>query len=193
VYHPFKGRHPVGLYGITRAAGSIWTASVEQNLVLRIDPRTGHVLARIPVPKPWWISSGDGGLWVSSDSIGALRIDPGKNRVRAVTRIPDPSSIDEVVVGGGDAWVTNSRTGTVTRIDTSGHVVATYRTGAGAHEPSYSAGALWVTNQDAGTLVRIDAKTGDQRTLKFGHTVGTEASLGRYVMLAITPHALPSG
>jgi streptogramin lyase len=122
-----------------------------------------------------------------------LRIDPGKNRVRAVTRIPDPSSIDEVVVGGGDAWVTNSRTGTVTRIDTSGHVVATYRTGAGAHEPSYSAGALWVTNQDAGTLVRIDAKTGDQRTLKFGHTVGTEASLGRYVMLAITPHALPSG
>jgi DNA-binding SARP family transcriptional activator len=192
VYHPFQGRHRVGLFGITRAAGSIWAASVEQNLVLRIDPRTGQVLARIRVPKPWWIASGDGGLWVSSDSIGVLRIDPRTNRIGAVTRLAHPSSVDEVVVGRGDAWVTNGRTGTVTRIDLSGHVVARYRTGAGAHEPSYSGGALWVSNQDAGTLVRIDAVTGDQRTLQFGHTVGTEASLGRYVMLAITPHALPS-
>jgi DNA-binding SARP family transcriptional activator/streptogramin lyase len=192
VYRPFKGRHEVGLYGIARASGSLWTASVEQNLVLRIDPRTGKVLARIRVPKPWWVASGDGELWVSSDSIGVLRIDPGKNRVESVTRLPYPSVVDALVVGDGDAWVTNGRSGTVTRIDPSGQVVRLYRTGAGAHEPSFSAGALWVTNQDAGTLVRIDSRTGAKKTFRFGHTVGTEASLGRYVMVAITPHALPS-
>jgi len=187
-YEPFRPRHGFGLYGITRAAGSIWVADVEGNEVIRVRPRTGAVEARIHVPKPWWLSSGEGGLWVSSDSKGLLRIDPRLNAIAAVAPVPEP--IDEVVVGGGFAWATNGKRGTVSKVDSAGRIVATYRTGRGAHEPSFSAGKLWVSNQSSGTLTSIDDTTGAQRAFRFGHTVGTEAALGRYVMLAITRGAL---
>ena len=189
-YKPFHPRHGFGLYGITHAAGSIWVANVEGNEVIRVEPGTGAVEARIRVPKPWWLASGNGGLWVSSDSKGVLRIDPALNTTVAVAPVPEP--IDEVVVGGGFAWATNGKRGTVSKVDSAGRIVATYRTGSGAHEPSFSAGKLWVSNERSGTLTSIDATTGAQRTLRFGHTVGTEAALGRYVMLAITRGALAS-
>jgi outer membrane protein assembly factor BamB len=117
-----------------------------------------------------------------------LRINPSTDRIAAVVRLPDPSAVDEVVVGGGYAWVTNGRRGTLTKVDPQGRIVATYRTGAGAHEPSFSSAAVWVSNGDDGTLVRVDAKTGrQQQRFQFGHTLGTEAALGRYVLVAITP------
>jgi DNA-binding SARP family transcriptional activator/streptogramin lyase len=186
-HRPFSGHPPIGLFGITFAAGSIWAASFEQNEVIRFNPATLGVVARIAVPKPWSLSSGDHQVWVSSQSDGVLRIDARTNRVVAIARLPDPSHIDEVVAGSGYAFATNGRRGTVAKIDVRGHVVATYHTGAGAQAPSYSAGAVWVSNASTGTLVRIDARTGARRTFRFGHTLGTEAALGRYVMLAITP------
>jgi DNA-binding SARP family transcriptional activator/streptogramin lyase len=183
-YRPFRPQHGFGLYGITRTAGSVWVASVEENEVIRIDPSTGAVEARIPIPKPWWLASGDGGLWVSSDSVGLLRIDPSNNRIVAIGHVPEP--IDEVVVGAGYAWATNSRRGTAYKVDRAGHIVATFRTGAGAHEPSFSGGKLWVSNEKTGTLTGIDAATSTCTTFQFGHRLGTEAALGRYVMVAIT-------
>jgi streptogramin lyase len=191
-HRPFSGHPPIGLFGITFAAGSIWAASFEQNEVIRFNPATLGVVARIAVPKPWSLSSGDHQVWVSSQSDGVLRIDARTNRVVAIARLPNPSHIDEVVAGGRYAFATNGRRGTVAKIDALGHVVATYHTGAGAQAPSYSAGAVWVSNASTGTLVRIDARTGARRTFRFGHTLGTEAALGRYVMLAITPGS-PSG
>jgi DNA-binding SARP family transcriptional activator/streptogramin lyase len=184
-YKPFRPRRGFGLYGITRDAGSIWVASVEANEVIRVNPGTGAVEARIHVPKPWWLAKGDGGLWVSSDSDGVLRIDPALNSIAAIAPVPEP--VDEVVVGGGFAWATNMKQGTVSKVDSTGHIVATYRTGRGAHEPSFSADKLWVSNERSGTLTSIDATTGAQRAFQFGHKLGTEAALGRYVMLAITP------
>ena len=60
-------------------------------------------------------------------------------------------------------------------------------TGDGAHEPSFSDGKLWVSNQDAGTLTSIDAATGALRSYRFSHPLGTEAALGRYVIVAMRP------
>jgi len=183
-FTPFHPRQGFGLYGIARGAGSLWVASVEQNEVLRVNPRTGAVEARIPVPKPWWLANGNGGLWVSSDSEGLLRIDPTSNSIAAIARVPEP--IDAVVVGNGFVWATNSKRGTASKVDRGGRIVATYRTGRGAHEPSFSAGKLWVSNEKEGSLTSIDAATGRLRTFRFGRRLGTEAALGRYVMFAIT-------
>ena len=90
-------------------------------------------------------------------------------------------------VGGGFAWATNAPKGAVYKIDANGRVVASYETGDGAHEPSFSDGKLWVSNQDAGTLTSIDAATGALRSYRFSHPLGTEAALGRYVIVAIRP------
>jgi DNA-binding SARP family transcriptional activator/streptogramin lyase len=177
-------KHRFGLAGITYGAGSLWVASHEENEVVRVDPADGAVQARIRVRLPVWLSFGDGSLWTTSDADGVERIDPTTNTVAAFARgVSNP--IDEVRVGGGFAWATNAPKGVVYKIDPNGQVVATYETGDGAHEPSFSDGKLWVSNADAGTLTSIDAASGETRTYRFGHPLGTEAALGRYVIVAI--------
>lgn len=183
-YRLIKGTHPFGLFGIAFGAGSLWVASPEENEVIRVDPANGTVEARIPIRRPFWLSSGDGGLWVTSDIDGVERLDPATNSVAAEARVPEP--VDRVVVGGGFAWATNPPRGTAYKIDLSGRIVGTYDTGDGAHEPSFSNGKLWVSNESAGTLTSIDAATGGMHTYRFGHPLGTEAALGRYELLAIT-------
>jgi DNA-binding SARP family transcriptional activator/streptogramin lyase len=182
-YRIVHGTHRFGLVGIADGAGSLWVASHEENEIVRVDPSTGKVQARIPVRLPSWLAYDDGSLWTTSDVDGVERIDPETNTVVAVARVPEP--IDEVRVGGGFAWATNAPKGVVYKIDPSGQIAATYETGDGAHEPSFSAGKLWVSNADAGTLTSIDAASGETRTYRFGHPLGTEAALGRYVIVAI--------
>ena len=48
-----------------------------------MDPANGTVEARIPIRRPFWLSSGDGGLWVTSDIDGVERLDPATNSVAA--------------------------------------------------------------------------------------------------------------
>jgi len=182
-YRIVHGRHRFGLTGIAYGGGSMWVASFEENEVVRVDPGTGKVQARIPVRLPGWLAYGDNGLWTTSDVDGVERIDPATNTVAAIARVPNP--IDEVRVGDGFAWATNAPKGVVYKIDSSGQVVATYATGDGAHEPSFSGGKLWVSNAGAGTLTSIDAASGATRTYQFGHPLGTVAALGRYLMVAI--------
>jgi DNA-binding SARP family transcriptional activator/streptogramin lyase len=178
------GQHRFGLAGIAYGAGSLWVASHEENEVVRVNPANGNVQARIRVRLPVWLSFGAGSLWTTSDIDGVVRIDPSTNTVAAVARgVANP--IDVVRVGGGFGWATNAPKGVVYKIDPSGQVVKTYETGDGAREPSFSAGKLWVSNSDAGTLTSIDAASGETRTYRFGHPLGTEAAIGRYVIVAI--------
>lgn len=78
-----KGTIPV--YG----AGSLWTVDANGN-VLRIDPKSGVVLATVKVDTtnggPDEVSAGS--LWVSSDT-SVSRIDVNTNRVRAVIPLPN--------------------------------------------------------------------------------------------------------
>ena len=136
-YRIIKGTHPFGLNGITFAAGAVWVASPEENAVFRVDPHGGKVEARIPVRRPWWLSSGDGGIWVSSDEDGIERIDPATNSIAATAPVPEP--IDEVRVGGGYAWATNAPKGIVYKVDAGDP----RRTRRAIYEPS-SIGSLGI-------------------------------------------------
>ena len=182
-YRIVHGTPRFGLVGIAYGAGSLWVASHEENEIVRVDPSTGTVQAHIRVRLPVWLTYNDGNLWTTSDVDGVERIDPETNTVVAVAPVPEP--IDEVRVGGGFAWATNAPKGVVYKIDPNGQIAATYETGDGAHEPSFSDGKLWVSNADAGTLTSIDATSGETRTYRFGHPLGTEAAFGRYLIVAI--------
>src|SRR6266567_2175911 len=62
--------------------GSIWAAGADGKLV-RIDPSTGAVIARIPAERsPDWLTVGAGSVWVTRETPRAvLRIDPLTNAV----------------------------------------------------------------------------------------------------------------
>jgi DNA-binding SARP family transcriptional activator/ABC-type transport system substrate-binding protein len=175
--------YPNGLVGLAAGAGSLWVASKEAGEVLRVNPANGHIQARIPMKSPWSLAYAAGAVWAVSDQGGLRRIDASTNSVTAVAPVPKPLSW--VAAGGGFAWTANETKGTVYKVDQTGEIVATYRTGDGARSVSFANGTLWVANSDAGTLSAIRAASGAVRTYRFGHPVGDAVAVGRYVLLYI--------
>ena len=102
------GRGPLG---IATGYGSVWVVCYWDRLLVRIDPTTLKVVARMRIGAgPLGVAAGAGGVWVTNrDSRTVLRIDPGRNRVVATIRFPAPTSPTGVAVGGGAAWVTARR------------------------------------------------------------------------------------
>jgi DNA-binding SARP family transcriptional activator/ABC-type transport system substrate-binding protein len=182
-YRLVDKKYPNGLVGLAAGANSLWVASKEAGEVLRVNPANGHVQARVAMKSPWSLAYAAGAVWAVSDQGGLQRIDASTNSVTAFAAVPGPLSW--VAAGGGFAWTANETKGTVYKVDQTGQIVATYRTGDGARSVSFADGVLWVANSDAGTLSAIDAASGAIRTYSFGHPLGDAVAVGRYVLLYI--------
>ena len=151
------------------AGGSLWATDFAGSVV-RIDPHTRRVVARIPVPKaPVPISAAGGSLWVQtsgSDCKGQLlRIDPRTDRVtfRKPMAYPNEQLGVLAAAGGGAVWVKQGcvfRQG-IDRLDPHGAVTAhvALRT---IDAMAAAAGSVWVLGHE-GTLTQIDAANGDVR------------------------------
>jgi ABC-type branched-subunit amino acid transport system substrate-binding protein len=136
--------------------GAVW-ALASGGTVARIDPRSGHVVAKVAVDA-FALAAGPEGVWALSDD-GIARIDPARNRVG--TRIPVPfGSAEDIAVGGGAVWVTDRPQGLLWRIDVGRSVTAsTIPVRVGAFHVAYGAGAVWVGNIVSGTVSRVDPRT----------------------------------
>ena len=147
--------------------GSLWLAVCDpEGRVLRLDPDTGKVLARIPVPEGLHVveegslASGEGFVWVVT--LGAertlLKIDPATNRV--VAEVPVEVGVVAARAGEGALWTTNTVTNGVERRDPStGRLLASVPTGSGARFFAVGEGAVWVQNNVDGTVTRVDPAT----------------------------------
>jgi virginiamycin B lyase len=134
--------------------------------VLRLDPATGKVLARIPVPdglevmEEGSVASGEGFVWVVTvgDERTLVKIDPATNSV--VDRVPVEVGVTAARAGEGALWTTNTVTSAVERRDpSSGALVASVPTGKGARFFAVGEGAVWVQNNIDGTVTRVDPAT----------------------------------
>ena len=65
--------------------GAIWAVDAGSGELLRVDPRSDRVIARVPVGDQAFPAVGAGAVWTAADG-RLLRIDPASNRV--VARIP---------------------------------------------------------------------------------------------------------
>jgi DNA-binding beta-propeller fold protein YncE len=106
-----------GPQGMTAAAGSLWITDPQESgngLVLRIDPATNSVTARIPFAKIQATACGDlagddAALWVVSGGCNGrllVRIDPRTNQV--VKQIALGAFAQDVALGFGSVWVTTN-------------------------------------------------------------------------------------
>ena len=106
-----------GLSSLAPGFGSVWSADPIRGDVLRIDPRTRRVIARIPVGGEARVAAGAGAVWVVAGDlqygggegpVRLLRIDPRTNRV--VARIPMRTGTGarfvpaDVRIVGGAVW-----------------------------------------------------------------------------------------
>jgi hypothetical protein len=153
--------------GMVYGAGSLWTADTHG--LVRIDPGTNAVIARVPGPSAYGgIVFSDGAVWYSSWDAGAvLRVDPATNAI--VATIPVPAGPEELAALPGSVWVASHYDWSASRIDTSANrVVATVRMPGeypgccGPQGIAAGEGGVWVAVPGLGgtnLVVRIDPVT----------------------------------
>jgi len=152
---------------IVPAFGSAWLVDTNSQTLLRMDPATRRVTARIALNAPAVIAAGKGAIWVGvtrDTDFRLLRIDPRTNRITARVRLPEKvgrSDFGGPLMVDGNLWVVGPEA--ATRIDpASGRptaAVSTAPTGYRTASLAVAGGDLWVQASD-GRLLRLDGATG---------------------------------
>lgn len=150
------------------AYGALWISNEGVNAVQRMDPKTGRMLAQVPVNMPCGaMGAGYGALWVASCKDGELlRIDARSNQVtaRLPLKVADPET--SIAAGAGGVWILTDDKGILTRADPkTNSVVAQISVAPHSYAAMAGYGAVWVTNTGAqgapefGSVQRINPKT----------------------------------
>jgi DNA-binding beta-propeller fold protein YncE len=151
--------NPKGELNVVAGAGSIWVASDDKGVIVRVDPTSNQVAASIAVdPGTYYLAFGLGSLWaVSAVRQSLQKIDPETNVVVRRTGLGRQPGF---LVAGEDAiWVQEQGDGTVTRIhpasaDISGRVKVDETLEYG--DIDAGGGKVWVRTTAGQTFVVID-------------------------------------
>jgi hypothetical protein len=105
--------------GVIVTGGSVWVALRDRGTVVRVDPRTLHVLHTTTVgTDPAYLAAAGGLIWVANQSDGTVtRIDARTgNTVGLPIRIT-PDDASNITAAGSSVWVTSLLHSSATRID----------------------------------------------------------------------------
>ncbi|MEI6485678.1 MAG: YncE family protein [Sphingomonadales bacterium] len=151
-----------GELNVVAGAGSIWVASDAKGEVARVHPKTGAILARVPVdPGTSYLAYGEGALWaVSAPQKSVQRIDPKAGTVTARAALGNQPGF--LAAGEGAVWVQEQGDGTLAKVDpkavtVSGRVKVgdTLKWG----DIDTGAGKVWLRTTETQEYAVIDAKT----------------------------------
>ena len=146
------------------AGGALWVADSGRSEVVRIDPGTRKVVARIRLTgNVRTIAAGDGGLWVRTfgmhgDDNRLSRIDPRSNRVvGGIVVAPG----DPLAVGGGAIWADRLLRPPegIEKIDVNSGAVTDRVAFPATDGLAVENGVVWAIAHN-GTVARIDAASG---------------------------------
>jgi virginiamycin B lyase len=149
--------------GLMVAFGSVWSEDCTNSVLFRVDAKTGHEIAQIPLTaatdEGLSTATADAVFVPAQDSLHTktflAKIDPGTNKVAA--RIPLPYGAAAAASGFGAIWISNPTDGSVVRVDpTASRVTATIKTRPGSRFLAAGEGAVWVLNQSDGSVSKID-------------------------------------
>jgi streptogramin lyase len=141
---------------------SLWLACKSQARILRLDPATGAVRARIRLPTAVEVSAvatGLGSVWALDTRQGTLyRIDPSRNTVVRSTQLGTTRGYN-IWTGAGSVWVVDDASGELMRIDPAGGVIDRIAVGDGPSDLVFSGDTLWAVNHRDRGLVRVNTVT----------------------------------
>ena len=182
-------------YGVAVGNGSVWVTEYEQGNLVRIDPATNRVVARVRVgPHASHVLIQDGFAWVLDDLGNALiRVDVASNRV--VNKISLQAGFDmrpsDLAGGAGSLWVTMGsnaypataarQLGELLRIDTATSAVTATQIDGVAAGVALGGGAVWVSSiiVEPTTIFRIDPATNRVvANIETGHPVSGPLAFG---------------
>ena len=133
--------------------GSLWLGRGPE--VLRVQPRSGRVLARLSTPVDVTIlRAADDAVWTVSSKEGRVaKIDPATTRVVARSQLR--GWVSDLAVGGGFAWLGVVPDDTVFKLSADDlAVIGAGRVADGPDRLSWGDGRLWISTGVRQTLVR---------------------------------------
>jgi ABC-type transport system substrate-binding protein len=140
---------------VSVGSGSLWLGRGPE--VLRVDPRSGRVLAHVSTPVDVTdVQAADGAVYAVSAGEGRIaKIDPATSRVVARNRLH--GWVSDLAVGGGSVWLAIVPDDVVFRLSADDLGVAgTSRAGPGLDVLSWDAGRLWASSGAGRSLIRSD-------------------------------------
>jgi hypothetical protein len=155
---------PGGVWALTRYRGG------ERSQLVRMDPRTGAVVAAIPVG----LNAGsvrlddDGSVWVvrqgaSPGSGELLRVSPDSNAVSWTVPLPAvaPGAVEAVLAAYGSVWIADSSGRLLRAGGVSGRVVEVLPAGQVPRIGRLAAAGGWIWAATARGLLRLDPRDGN--------------------------------
>jgi len=144
---------------------SVWVHGSSE--VIRVDPSTNAIVARVATPPIGfgYLAAGDGAVWQTDFGENSLlRIDPSSNRVVATIPLGEDAAPEGVGVTPGAVWVALHHRGEVARIDpATNEVVARIRVGPSGNRGPLKLAAgpagVWVDVPNTSSVVNIDPQT----------------------------------
>jgi YVTN family beta-propeller protein len=130
----------------------LWTRRRRRRL---LAAATVGALAAVAVPVVVLHNRADPIKVVEANTVGVLRTD-GRGADASVSVGQRPT---DIAAGAGAAWVTNSTSNTVSRIDPRTHAVVPIQVGSQPVAIAVGAGAVWVADSGDATVSRIDTRT----------------------------------
>jgi streptogramin lyase len=139
--------------------GHLWIVDSQENIVLRVDPASGHAEPGSVQLRPYRVAVGEGAVWVTTEQ-AIVKVDPRDLTIDPPIRLPvgEPQGI---AAGQGSVWVTSP--GNVTRVDpktieTSEPIEVGERAAPGtvlSRAVAVGGGSAWVLDPASRTLSRI--------------------------------------
>jgi streptogramin lyase len=170
---PFASLKPAATFELGGSADwvlltndSVWAAASKPFSVLRIDPSTNKIAARIPIAGEACsgLAEAFGGLWVPvcGDHPSLVQIDLLTNKITATLPIGPAAPEGGIAASADSIWIVTSKSGTLSRIDPkNGTVRQQIAIPAGSFNPIYADGIIWVSGVDTNTLTAVDSGSGN--------------------------------
>jgi streptogramin lyase len=146
-----------GPFDIREAFGSLWVTGHHTDDVIRVDPTTLKIVARIKSgPGPGWFAVTDDAMWVSNkNGAGMSRIDPATNEY--VTSVGSGSPCGAPTAAAGSIWYQGCDTQLIVRIDPATNKVVAQIPASAYSEPLKAGDQLISATVDG--LARLDPAT----------------------------------
>jgi DNA-binding SARP family transcriptional activator/streptogramin lyase len=149
---------PRPVFSIATGAGGVWVIKGSQ--LLRVDPKTNRVAARISIPAPAGLAAGAGAVWVVTVDEHLLRISPDPEHTTVA--LPLSGTAAAPTVGSGSLWlIVYHAHSEIWRVD-PGSVTESATLGRGAYSANVfptdlavGDGGVWAVD-NRGMILRLD-------------------------------------
>jgi len=144
---------------------AVWVASTKPYDIVRIDPATNKIVARVRISDEACsgLAFGFNSLWVPicGSKPALVRIDAMKNTISAVLPIAPAGEEGGIATSDDSVWMVTDKNGTLVRVDPSiNSVRERIHIPPGSFNPVFSYGTVWITGVETDVLTAVDAASG---------------------------------